>query len=130
MNKALKTRTAGTGGLAPALLLALLTVSGCAFVEPHPPRHPGPYNEPVDAFNATEVPDDPTRSSAGPNNDQLGGDLQRLHSAREAYNKDQARQAAALRRQQATCRAKPNAKTVPIQDGTNDPDAVYCQSNN
>lgn len=113
------------GVLSAALMLTL--ASGCAFVERQPPRHPGPYNDPVDAFNAMERPDDPTRSGSGAQRNELGGDLQRLHSAREAYNKDQARQAAELRREQAACRARSDARTVPIQDGTDDPDAVYCQ---
>lgn len=101
--------------------------AGCAFVEPQPPRHPGPYNQPVDAFDATDMPNDPMQSNTGPQRNQLGNQLQQLHNAREAFDKDQARQAAELRREQAACRANPNAKTVKIQDGTDDPEAVYCQ---
>lgn len=100
--------------------------AGCAFVEPQPPRHPGPYNQPVDAFNATEMPNDPMRSTTGAQRNQLGDQLQQLHSAREAFDKDQQRQAAELRREQAACRANPDAKKVRIQDGTDDPEAVYC----
>lgn len=115
---------------AAVLAGGLLTLmAGCAYVHPQPPRHPGPYNDPVDAFNATETPADPTRSPSVTQNHNLGSSLHRLHNAREAYNKDQAQQAAKLRREQAACRANPKARKVKIQDGTDDPDAVYCQKN-
>lgn len=111
------------------LVWCVVLIAGCAYVEPQPPRHPGPYNDPVDAFNATETPADPTRSGAGPQNNDLGNNLRRLHQARETYKKDQILQAARQRRQQAACRANPDARKVKIQDGTDDPKAVYCQEN-
>lgn len=107
----------------------VVLIAGCAYVEPHPPRHPGPYDDPVDALNATQAPADPSRSGVGPEDDDLGNNLRRLHQARETYNKDQAQQAARLRREQAACRANPDARKVRIQDGTDDPKAVYCQEN-
>lgn len=107
-----------------AVAVTTLMLSAC-MDHPPPPRHPGPYNDPVDAFDATAVPYDPS----GPANASrpLSDDLAHLRDARSAYEHSQAVQAAHQRDEQEKCRNDPDAKLVRIQDGTSDPDAVYCQ---
>lgn len=108
--------------LAAATVALVLTA---CMNQPPPPRHPGPYNDPVDAFDATDAPYDPSAPKGA--NQPLSGDLAHLRDARTAYEHSQQMQAAQLRDQQEKCRKQPNAKLVHINDGTNDPDAVYCQ---
>lgn len=109
-------------GLAAAMAVLLLTA---CMSHPPPPRHPGPYKNPVDAFNATDVPYNPSASSGA--GQPLSNDVAHLRDARQAYEHSQAVQAARTRDQQEKCRKDPNARIVHIQDGTDDPDAVYCQ---
>lgn len=102
---------------------ALLTA--CVDNRP-PPAHPGPYEQPVDAFDAARAPYDPTagRDRA---NQPLTEDISQLREARNAYEQSQIMQAADARAEQADCRDDPNARLVRIQDGSGDPNAVYCQ---
>lgn len=117
--------TGSTIARALAAATGLLMLAAC-MDHPPPPRHPGPYNDPVDAFDATDAPYDPSapKGASGP----LSNDLAHLRDARAAYEHSQAVQAARLRDQQEKCRQQPNAKLVHINDGTGDPDAVYCQT--
>ncbi|WP_156962480.1 hypothetical protein [Salinisphaera hydrothermalis] len=117
--------TGSTIGRALVAATGLLMLAAC-MDHPPPPRHPGPYKNPVDAFDATDAPYDPSgpQGASGP----LSGDLAHLRDAREAYEHSQAVQAAQRRDQQEKCRQQPNAKLVHINDGTGDPDAVYCQT--
>ena len=116
---------------APTIVRALaaatiaLTLAAC-MDHPPPPRHPGPYNQPVDAFDATDTPYDPSAPKGA--GQPLSDDLAHLRDARAAYEHSQEIQAAQLRDQQEKCRKQPNAKLVHINDGTGDPDAVYCQT--
>ncbi|HET7313492.1 hypothetical protein [Salinisphaera sp.] len=109
-------------GLAAATIVLMLAA---CMDHPPPPRHPGPYDDPVDAFDATDAPYNP--SARGPNQ-PLSQDLAHLRDARAAYEHSQAAQAARLQNQQEKCRNQPNAKLVRIHDGTDDPDAVFCQT--
>lgn len=99
---------------------------GACMNQPPEPRHPGPYAEPVDAFNAVDTPYDPNGGPMGTDR-QLSDDIAHLREARRAYEHSQDIQAAERRTRQAQCRDKPGAKLVRIQDGSGDPDAVYCQ---
>lgn len=107
-----------------AVATAVLTLTAC-MDHPPPPRHPGPYKSPVDAFNATDAPYDPNPPKGA--NQPLSGDIAHLRDARAAYEHSQQVQAARRRDEQQKCRNQPNAKLVHIKDGTDDPDAVYCQ---
>lgn len=111
-------------GVAAMTMFALL-LAGCADA-PFEPRHPGPYDDPVDAMNATTVPYDP--NAAGGPDQPLTRDLSQLRDARSAYEHSQVVQRARRADQQARCRQDPDAHLVKIQDGSGDPDAVYCQS--
>lgn len=110
-----------SGGL---LILASLVLAGCANQPPRL-RHPGPYKSPVDALNATDVPANP--AFANGSHQPLTNDLGQLRDARSAYRHSQLIQKADRRARQKKCRDNPDAKIVRIQDGTDDPDAVYCQ---
>ena len=112
-------------GRALVAATGLLMLAAC-MNHPPPPRHPGPYKNPVDAFDATNAPHDSSgpQGATGP----LSDDIAHLRDAREAYQHSQAVQAAHRRDQQEKCRKQPNAKLVHINDGTGDPDAVYCQT--
>lgn len=107
-----------------AAIVATLLLAAC--MNQPEPRHPGPYKAPVDAFNAVETPYDPSirAGSVQP----LTHDIAHLREARNAYKNSQAIQAARTKAKQQACRENPNARLVHIQDGTHDPDAVYCQS--
>lgn len=109
--------------LAAATLVLMLAA---CMDHPPPPRHPGPYNDPVDAFDATDTPYD--ASAAGGPSRPLSDDMAHLRDARAAYEHSQAVQAARTRDQQKKCREQPDARLVHIDDGTGDPDAVYCQT--
>lgn len=106
-------------------MLGVLVLAAC-MNHPPAPRHPGPYKNPSDAFNATPVPQQPYGGPQG-SGQPLSRDLAHLRDARQAYEHSQAVQAAQRRDEQQKCRSQPNAKLVRIQDGTNDPNAVYCQ---
>lgn len=106
-------------------VIALAGLLAACMNQPPEPRHPGPYNDPVDAFDAVDTPYDPN-SASGPGH-PLTDDIAHLRDAREAYEHSQAVQAARLRDQQKRCRNTPGAKLVHIHDGSDDPDAVYCQ---
>ncbi|MGN8199278.1 hypothetical protein ACS8Y6_11395 [Salinisphaera sp. RV14] len=109
--------------LTAAMLTLLLTA---CMNHPPPPRHPGPYKDPVDAFDATNAPYDPSAPTGA--GQPLSDDIAHLRDARAAYEHSQTVQAARLRDQQEKCRKQPNAKLVRIHDGTGDPGAVYCQT--
>lgn len=104
---------------------AALFLAAC-MNHPPPPRHPGPYKDPVDAFNATDAPYDAGAPTGV--RQPLSDDVAHLRDARQAYEHSQAVQAARLRDEQKKCRQQPNARLVHINDGTDDPDAVYCQT--
>ncbi|WP_233544011.1 hypothetical protein [Salinisphaera sp. Q1T1-3] len=105
--------------------LVVAVLAGCVN-EPPPPQHPGPYDDPVDAFNATRAPYDPNAAKGA--DQPLTRDLSQLRDARANYEHSQAVQRARLRDAQAKCRQQPDAHLVHIRDGSGDPDAVYCQS--
>jgi hypothetical protein len=105
---------------AGALLLA------ACMNHPPPPRHPGPYNDPVDAFNAVNAPYDPNSRSGI--NRPLTNDIGHLREARNAYKRSQAARKARVKAEQEACRNNPDARLVRIHDSSGDPDAVFCQS--
>ena len=113
-----------------ALTLAMtaglvLAIGGCVDRAP-PNAHPGPYDSPVDAVDASRAPYDPSAAADSPNQ-PLTQDISQLREARNAYEQSQIMQAADARARQAECRNDPNARLVRIQDGSGDPNAVYCQ---
>lgn len=117
----LKQSTIGT-----ALALGVsLAIGGCVDQAPRP-AHPGPYESPVEAFDASRAPYDPSAGVDSPNQ-PLTQDISQLREARNAYEQSRVMQAADARARQAECRNDPNARLVRIQDGSGDPNAVYCQ---
>lgn len=102
-----------------------LFIAGCSS-HPPPPRHPGPYKTPADAFNSVQAPYDPTGGPKG-GDQPLAEDIAHLQSAREAYQHSKALQRARTQDEQARCRQQPNAHLVHIQDGSGDSNAVYCE---
>lgn len=102
-------------------LLAAACVS-----QSRPEKSPAPINNPVDAFEAVGQPQDTTGAPQS-GSDTLSSDIRRLKNAHSAYQRAQERQAAEVRHSQAKCRARPDSRTVPIQDGSGDPNAAYCQ---
>lgn len=107
------------------VVLGLVLLAGCVSKAP-PLHHPGPYNTPVEAFDATDAPYDPS-TPAGADR-PLSRDLSQLREARNAYEHSQAVQAARVQDRQARCRQRPGAHLVRIQDGSGDESAVYCQT--
>ncbi len=70
------------------------------------------------------------RRPGGHNNrdaNTLSTDIERLQNARQAYRLEQERLRAETSRRQAECRAREGSREVPIQDGSGDTSATYCQ---
>lgn len=107
----------------PCAGLLCLLVAACAS-QPQP-KPPTPVDEPVDAFEAVGEP----HTAGGPAADQrnLSNDIERLQNAREVYKQAQERKSAETRRRQAECRESPDSRKVPIEDGSGDANAVYCE---
>ena len=103
---------------------ACLLMTACAS-DPKPAQ-PSVLDEPVDAFDAVAEP----RRPGGHNNrdaNTLSTDIERLQNARQAYRLEQERLRAETSRRQAECRAREGSREVPIQDGSGDASATYCQ---
>lgn len=118
----MRTGYTAAGGI--AITLAGLLLTAC-MDQPPSPRHPGPYEKPSDAFNATTAPTDPggQRGGARP----LTDDMAHLRDARSTYRHSQTMQKSRQRHEQEACRHDPDRHLVRIEDGTDDPEAVYCQ---
>jgi len=110
--------------IASGIAALALLIAGCAS-EP-PPSQPGPLDEPVDAFEAVGQPQRPANDSVQ-GRDELSSDIERLQDARKTYRQEQERLSAETQRRQVECRAAPDSREVPIQDGSGDPDATYCR---
>ncbi|MES1941027.1 hypothetical protein T5B8_12338 [Salinisphaera sp. T5B8] len=112
----------------PALALvaavACIGLSGCAS-DPEPPP-PNPLDEPVDAFEAVGEPQRPGGAS-NREDDTLSTDIERLQNARKTYELERERRRVEASRRQAECRARADSREVPIQDGSGDPNATYCE---
>lgn len=106
-------------------VLACVFVAGCAS-DPKPAPQ-GPLDEPVDAFEAVGEPQRP-RSATPREDTTLSTDIERLQNARKTYEQARERRRAESVRRQAECRRRPGSREVPIEDGSGDPDATYCQS--
>lgn len=108
---------------AAAIVFCAGLLAACAHTpEPAPV---GPLDEPVDAFEAVG---EPRRVGAGSRDrDTLSTDIERLQQARKTYELEQERLSAEMRRRQAECRRREGSSEVPIEDGSGDPEATYCQ---
>ncbi len=103
----------------PLLAGGALLLTACAGA-PEPEPRP-PLDAPIDAFEAVGEPRMPRgdRTREG-----LSSDVERLQNARRAYEQEQERKAAEVRRRQRDCRAQPDSTQVEIEDGAG---GAYCQ---
>ncbi|GAB3673402.1 hypothetical protein GCM10028792_08930 [Salinisphaera aquimarina] len=108
----------------PCIALVGAVFAGCA----NEPKQAdvSPLNEPIDAFEAVGAPQ---RAGGAPQSERetLSSDIERLQNARDTYEHEQQRLSAEMKREQAECRQRSDSRQVAIEDGSGDPNAVYCQ---
>ena len=104
---------------------ALMCLGAVACTTAPEPAQPGPLDEPFVAFETIGEPVRPGASDRDRRN--LSTDIERLQNARSKYENEQERLSAEARRRQAECRARADSREVPIEDGSGDPAATYCQ---
>lgn len=104
-----------------------LGMSGCAFWQTQEVEQNA--SGPVDPLDSFEEVGEPNRTYTGDGRndpDQLSSDIERLQDARREYNQERSRTTTENQRSQQDCLQSPDARKVPIEDGSAEP-GVYCQ---